>query len=167
MHLSLMFYHHPVPPPPRRNPGFSPKCFCLLATFAAGAHRNIINIQWREWPALLKLMSEYRPNIDAQSHTAYKYGEHSCGTNITHKQKQKQAQVKNFFDFFSAQKWHRKYCSRIPGTLTISETLDVAGIESCALLWQLKITQVHRSVSRQMHRSVSISCKDLCRCHNM
>ena len=73
--------------------------------FAAGAHRNIINIQGRrEWPALLKSMSEYWPNIDAQSHTAYKYGEHSCGTNITHKQKQKQAQVKNFLTFFSAQK---------------------------------------------------------------
>ena len=101
MHLSLMFYHHPVPPPPRRNPGFSPKCFCLLATFAAAAHRNIINIQGRrEWPALLKSMSEYWPNIDAQSHTAYKYREHSCGTNITHKQIQKQTLVKIFFTFF-------------------------------------------------------------------
>ena len=94
MHLSLMFYNHPVPPlqgDSGRNSVFSPKCFCLLATFAAGEHRNIINIQERrEWPALLKSMSEYWPNIDAQSHTAYKYRKYSCGTNITHKQKQKQ-----------------------------------------------------------------------------
>ena len=69
---------------------------------------------------------------------------------------------KELFQFFSAQKRYREYCSRIPGTLTISETLDVAGIESCALLWQLKITQVHRSVSRQMHKSVSISYVKIC-----
>ena len=74
---------------------------------------------------------------------------------------------KELFDFFSAQKWHRKYCSRIPGTLTISGTLDVAGSESCALLWQLKITQVHRSVSANAQICVDVLCKDLCRCHTI